>query len=206
MLTDKDAGVRYASVDALGYTGGSGVTDAMKGMFKDTDADVRAAAVRSLGRLRDPASADSLEVLLEDEVVSVRIATVIALGKIGGKRALEILTESLASTELGSLAAAGIQKYGAGAGPVLIAAMPKMPVPARCEIARLLAEAKVIEAVPVLIDNLNNASIDVRFCAQKALKMITGHETSYRCDAPDTERAKGQEEWRAWWKKRREKK
>ena len=60
--------------------------------------------------------------------------------------------------------------------------------------------------MPTLIYSLTDLDMNVRFCADKALKLLTGHETAYKCDAAETERIKGQEEWRKWWEQTKKEK
>lgn len=202
-LDDESAGVRAAAADALAYVGRRDVLQVLGGVLSDPEAAVRSSAAYALGRLGNPKAADMLGGLLEDEDARVRLAAVSALAKVKGSRALEILVASLESEELSPLAVSGIKRYGAEALPLLIKAFPGTSAPGKCIIARLLAEESAVEAVPILIDGLADRDIDVRFCSDKALKMITGHQTSYKCDDVDTKRAKGQEEWRTWWKKSR---
>jgi HEAT repeat protein len=205
-LSDKSEHVRSAAADALGYTGGPGVTEALKKALSDPGVGVRTCATHSLGRLKDPTAADALAAMLKDKDMRVRLAAANVLGEIGGERALEILIELLANPELAPLAVSGIKSYGASAAPALMAAMPASSVSVRCQIIGCLAETHIVEAVPLLLDGLGDPDVDIRYCANKALKMITSHETSYKCDVPEAERAKGMEEWRAWWKRHGEKK
>jgi HEAT repeat protein len=203
-LSDKDGSVRAGAADALGYTGGREVIPALGRALSDPDALVRSSVAYSFGRLQNPATADAVAVLLGDDDARVRLAAISSIAKIGGKRALELLVESLGDPELSPLAASGMKNYSEAAGPALIAAFPGLNVEGKCVAARLLAENGVMEAVPILVDNLAHPDVNVRFCADKALRIITGHETSYKCDAEDAERTKGREEWRTWWKEYRE--
>jgi HEAT repeat protein len=203
-LTDKSLLVRLAAVDALAYTGGRGVPEALRGLLSDADDEMRAEAARALGRLRDEASAEALGAALKDEVVTVRLAAISALGKVGGGRALDILAGSLANPELAPLAAPGIRKYGDSAGPPLLQALAAADPEARSWIIGLLADLHIMAAVPALVERLADPDTNTRFCADKALGIITGHETSYKFDAPEAERAEGAKEWRQWWEKHKE--
>ncbi len=195
---EKSPAVRAAAADALGYIGGKRAAEVLMKTLRDSDPEVRSSSAYALGRMRFTRAADSLAGLLEDDDARVRMAAISSLAKLGGTRVLDILVESLSNPELSPLAATGIKSYGASAGPALTEAFQKMPAQAKCTIARLLAEAGIADGVPALIDGLADADINVRFCSDKALRIITGHETSYKCDAPLAERAKGQEEWRKW--------
>jgi HEAT repeat protein len=204
-LADKSPTVRTAAAGALAYIGGRGVPGALRDRLSDPDADVRTEAARALGRLRDEAATEALAAALEDPIVTVRLAAINALGRLGGRRALEILVGSLTNPELAPSAAPGIRRYGDSAGSALLVALPEMPVDTRHWAIALLAEAKVMDAVPILLEYLEHSDLNLRFCADKALRMITGHETSYKCDASEAERAKGAQEWRQWWEKQKKK-
>jgi len=199
-LSDSDSQVRAAAANALGRLGGSEAEKALSGLLSDKDPELRSAGVYALGQMRARGSEQALTGLLEDKDARVRMAAISALCRTGGARALVALVESLGNPELAPLTINGIKNYGRNAGPVLVDTFPKLPPDGKCTVARLLAEIKHVRGVPILIDGLADNDIDVRFCSQKALRIITGHETSYKCDAADTERAKGQEEWREWWK------
>ncbi len=205
LLGDKSPSVRAAAAAALAYTGGRGVTEALRDRLSDTEPEVRTEAARALGRLRDESAAGALAAALKDRIVTVRLAAINALGRLGGEQALEILIASLTNPELAPSAAPGIRRLGGSAGPALIEALPGMPVDTRHWAIALLAEAKVMDAVPILLGYLEHSDLNLRFCADKALRMITDHETSYKCDAPEAERAEGAGEWRRWWEEQKKK-
>jgi len=199
-LADKSAEVRTAAADSLSYFGGRKAVPALRKLLADKDPEVRAVALHALGRLGGASALKALSSMLEDESGRVRLGAVVAIGKLDSKEALRVLVGLLCDPELAPLAADGIEKYGSAAAGVLVKTFGKSTAEGKCAIARLLAEAGAKEAVPTLIGALSDPDINVRFCADKALKIITGHETSYKCDAPGTERTKGMEEWRRWWK------
>lgn len=54
------------------------------------------------------------------------------------------------------------------------------------------------QAVPLLVDRLEDNESDVRFYAGQALQRITGTLRGWRYWEPDTERAKAVRRWREW--------
>jgi HEAT repeat protein len=200
-LSDSSETVRSNAAFSLGYVGGARAKEAVLKAAKDPDGSVRQSAAYALGRMGAADCADVLGAMLDDADGRVRLAAISSLARVGGGGALAILIKSLDSPELGPLAENGVKAYGAMAVPGLTAAFGKSSKGGKCTIIRLLAQAQAVDAVPILTDGLGDPDLDVRYCAQLALKMITGHETSYQCDGPDTERARGIEEWRDWWKK-----
>lgn len=202
-LSDESPNVRYAAADALGYIGTAPAPDALTTLLSDPAPDVRASAARALGRIGAPGAAGLLAPLLKDKSVSVRWAAVDALGKLTELQALDVLIGCLGDPTLAPLACGEIEKSGAAATDSLLKAFSSTDTPAegRCEIARLLAESGSVnkQVLTAFIDALEDPEVTVRFCADKALKILTRHETIFKPDAPEAERAKGVSRWRRWW-------
>ena len=71
---------------------------------------------------------------------------------------------------------------------------------ARLGAATALGEIKAIEAVPDLIEALDDKDDLVRTAADEALQRITGEDFNFVSGLTKNERIRIQKKWRAWWK------
>ena len=66
--------------------------------------------------------------------------------------------------------------------------------------ATALGEIQSVEAVPALIEALNDRDDLVRTAASEALHRITGQDFNFVSGLTKNERIRIQKKWRAWWK------
>ena len=71
---------------------------------------------------------------------------------------------------------------------------------ARLGAATALGEIQSVEAVPALIEALNDRDDLVRTAASEALHRITGQDFNFVSGLTKNERIRIQKKWRAWWK------
>lgn len=71
---------------------------------------------------------------------------------------------------------------------------------ARLGAATALGEIQAVEAVPALIEGLNDRDDLVRTAASEALHRITGQDFNFVSGLTKNERIRIQKKWRAWWK------
>jgi len=67
--------------------------------------------------------------------------------------------------------------------------------------ARVLADLGTLQAVPALIDALEDAEPTVRESAWHALRTLTGKDFKFDPQGNDADRQKKVKSWREWWKK-----
>ena len=72
----------------------------------------------------------------------------------------------------------------------------------RIEAMRQAVRQNDDQALPYLVDRLNDSETDVRFFAIVALEKMTGRRMGYEHYAPATQRAEAVERWRAWLRRR----
>jgi HEAT repeat protein len=113
---------------------------------RDSESQVRAEAVRALGELGSEAEDVLIAALVEDTDEVVRQMAAQALGMLGGERALAVLVETLRRTEEGE--------------------------EVRSACAEALGDTFEPEAVPPLLEALNDPSALVRYDAALALGQL----------------------------------
>lgn len=87
----------------------------------------------------------------------------------------------------------------AGGGPEQTAAGLQSDNPSvRMDACVQAARSRDSSAVPLLVDRLNDPSSDVRFCAIRTLKSITGQTFDYPFYQDDRQRAASVARWREW--------
>jgi hypothetical protein len=72
----------------------------------------------------------------------------------------------------------------------------------RIEAVRQAARQDDTQALPYLVDRLNDSEADVRFFAILALEKMTGERMGYEYYAPACERAEAVKRWRQWLQRR----
>lgn len=72
----------------------------------------------------------------------------------------------------------------------------------RIEAIRQAARQNDAQAIPHIVERLNDTQTDVRFFAIVALEKMTGRRMGYQYYAPRSERARAQERWREWLRSR----
>lgn len=118
-LYSNDARCRCTAVELLGFLGATEAAFDLVNALDDEDLTVATAAARTLGRLGRPIAVDALLAKLEHEYdtdeldVGFCIACVTSLGQIGDRRAIPLLSESLArSHRLSAAAATALEMMG----------------------------------------------------------------------------------------------
>jgi HEAT repeat protein len=98
-LEDSEAGVRAASVSALGEMKSEAAVPALIARLEDSDVEVRRAASSALGGMKNEAAVSALIARLEDSGAGVRIAAASALGEIKNEAAVSALMDRLVSRD-----------------------------------------------------------------------------------------------------------
>ena len=146
LLTDDDPDVRIFASDILGTSKSpSAMTMLSEALLSDPEVNVRYQAAVSLGTLGNPAAADALRKAMDDEEW-VQFAVVEALAKIRAESCLDILVKAL----------------------------PRSSELVASTIIDALGEMNNLKAVPLLLQQLDNASGPMRNKAVKAIVQILG--------------------------------
>ena len=197
-LKDEDPRVRLAVADVLGSMtrATEEVVPVLLGSVDDESTEVRLAVIRALGAMDDAAGkvGPVLLDLVHDDDPAVRIAAIRALGNLEAfsDESVPVLSELLQAED------AEVQKASRNALITLgvdyvsvLAGRLEDPDPEVRELAAEtlgLAGRKAMDAVPLLIDALDDDSPRVRFTVFWALEKITGEALGM--DPQD---------WRQWW-------
>jgi len=179
--------LRYLSAIALGRAKRIVVLETLHSALTDANDEVRAGAVVGLRYLAAPASTELLrEVALKDPPASVRDATVGALGQIGGELAASTLVDmAAASSNSESLRINALFTVGRIARPAqreALKALLKEPnLQVRATVAIALAAAGGREAVPALIDAIQDRSVPewLREKTVRELEKVTQRDFGY---------------------------
>jgi hypothetical protein len=145
-LDDKDAGLRWQCVLALGETGDGHAVEPLARALKDKDMRVREAAAQALGKIGDNRAAGALVEALSDSDRYVREFAANSLGDIGEASAVEPLANRL-KDDIWQV---------------------------RCAIVRALGDIGDEKAIPALIEALKDEERRVRTFASRALTGMTG--------------------------------
>ncbi len=146
LLSDTDPDVRIFAADILGTSKAhSAMTLLAEALLSDPEVNVRYQAAVSLGELGNPAAAQALSNAMQDEEW-VQFAVVEALSKIRAESCLDILVKALPASS------------GLVASTIIDA----------------LGEMNNLKAVPLLLQQLDNASGPLRNKAVKAIVQILG--------------------------------
>jgi len=97
-LSDKDAGIRWGAVEAVGKMGAIQARKEVEGMLKDKSPDVRMFAIGALGRLGSRDSIPALAGMLSSKTIAERKNAIRSLGKIGGPEAAKAIRGRLADS------------------------------------------------------------------------------------------------------------
>lgn len=146
------------------------------------DYTIRSAAVRALAKTRNPDAVPLLIPRLKDKTIAVRRLTIRALGKIHDARAIAPIIEQLghSACHVHRPAYEEIQKFGAPAIPDLIAALTHKQKYVRGNSVSCLGILGAQEAIPALVERLQDGEAFVIFQATNALSRLGGPQA---CDA-----------------------
>jgi len=98
-FSDKDAGIRWGAVEAVGKMGAIQARPKVEELLKDKDLDVRMFAIGALGRLGSKDSVPALSRMLSSKPSEVRKNAIRSLGRIGGNEAAKAIREKLADSD-----------------------------------------------------------------------------------------------------------
>ncbi len=179
-VKDDDAGVREASVRALGNIDEREAVPALLGALRDKVVPVRAAAALALGEIEDPSAVEPLmRTTLRDSEAEVRSQAAWALGEIEDPRAVEALVAALKDTDAdvrsqAAWALGEIEDRRAVAG--LSGALRDTDVRVRKQAAWALGEIADPSAAGSLARALKDTSAEVRKQAAWALGEMKAQE------------------------------
>lgn len=160
----------------------------------------------ALGKLGRPEAAETLFILLDDEDPDVRATALRALGRVGvapGDPRQEKLRSYLEAEDLGHRvwAAQALLKGGDEAQRKFLITLVKegeRPLSDMGELGEVLAEMKVVEAVPFLINRLKNDNAEIRADAAEALRALTDVEVDFT-RGDDDGRRQAIRAYSRWW-------
>lgn len=202
----EDAGLRGAAVASLGRVGAPSSLEALLRIAgSDADARVRLLAVRALREVELVPGERATLVLagrLGDADTRVRCEAAVALGARGAKDAVPPLAKAVDAVVLDrkdpdwrlactALVSMGLTGDAAALDPLSRVVRNAADWKLRGSAAAGLARLRVPEAVPALIDALDDKSSAVSATAAAALRPLAGKEPPANSKA-----------WRAWWKSR----
>ncbi|MBI5115093.1 HEAT repeat domain-containing protein [Candidatus Poribacteria bacterium] len=164
-LQHEDPRVRAFSANLLQYCDNASVIPHLEARLNDENSIVRRSALSALGYLGASESAPTIILVLNDKDNFTRCQAALVLGNVGGDRAVLPL----------------IQMLGTDPYPV-----------ARRTAAHSLGEIGNKEAVPTLIDSLEDSNHYVRSASLVALNRITGADLG-----------PSKKTWSSWWAQRR---
>ncbi len=167
---------RLTAIDKLSRLGEPAGAPLLIRATRDINARVREAAAWALGDIGDAEATEPLTQLAQRTRFphGLRWAALHSLGMIGDGDGLAVLFEVYYrddSLELRQTAARGILRYGDSAAPALIAVLEDETArpEARAAAAQMLGRLKVTNAVPALLNAVNEVGSTLRWDAVKAL-------------------------------------
>ena len=145
---------------------------ALSEMCASENVESRWWATRALGELPGSAATELLVKRLKDEDAEVRVVAILALGQRADLAAVQPLTEMLheCGGYLARHAAEALSRLGDGAAPALVDALGGGDTGVRANAARALARLSDSEAVPALVQALDDESAVVSHWAEIALE------------------------------------
>ncbi len=174
-LTDTEMLAGNLAAEALGRTGNRAVVPDLLGLLAADNVDVRARAATALGLLKVEAAVPQLGTMLVADGSPARNRAAEALAAIGTREALVALALPLAEAELTparQAAMSGLERAGAQANDVLVAALAGEEPALRANAAEMLGWIKADPATPALAEALYDADPTVRSQAAWALGEI----------------------------------
>lgn len=167
---------RVKAAQELGKINSARAVEAIAGAVRDRDTQVACQAVVALGRMARPESLPHIQAAAKDSREEVREAAATAMGKLGDHADVPTL-----------LAAAGDRKESERV---------------RAAASQSLGFLEVFEAMPVLVDSLDDPSPLVRGRAYAAIRRILQRDFGFRAEDPPEKRqpivARIRMEYPAW--------
>jgi HEAT repeat protein len=179
VMKDKDRGVRYSAIDALGNIRDNKAVDPLIQTLRDKDEKVRKGVAYALGEIGDQRAVKPLIQTLKDIDENVRSITAEALGKIRDKSAVEPLIQTLKDKddEVRRAAAWALGEIrDKRAVEPLIQALKDEDKEVRRTTVDALGKSRDKGAINPLIDLLNKNNIKLKNHVINALKKINTTE------------------------------
>ena len=194
----------------LGRSGNEGFQELVE-LSKHPVARKRKVVARTLGELYDPRGRPTLLELIEDEDPEVRTAALRAIGKVGID--LRCDPESKVAAYLKSpevpkrvWAAQALCRGGDQSQEKFLVGLVKEEprlLTDMGELAEVLADLKLEEAVPHLITRLKHEKSEFRADAAEALEKLTGVNLGYHAIDTDADRRNAIKTYQRWWEERK---
>jgi len=129
---------------------------------------------RTLAAIHTPLSAKLLVRMMDDPDVSVRACAALALGELCAAEGVEALAAHLAdeSAHVALLCAEALARIGAAAVPALLRVLQEGHLPERIYAAKALVPIGSSQAIPALIQALDDENAVVAYYAQDALERM----------------------------------
>lgn len=172
-MDDKDAGLRWRSIEALGELGGQSARPAIEAKLVDPDEDVRMFAVGTLGVLGSEESIKPLKGLLTSSNSQMRMNIIRSLKKIGGPAGAEAISGALSDGDgyVQTMAIESLAELKATEDANKIKLLAKNQSPSvRAAVMRALGELAPGSAREVLEGGKTDNNAWVRYEAERALK------------------------------------
>jgi HEAT repeat protein len=171
---DERASVALPALAAIDH---ARVVSELAGQLLEANADGRWWIARTLATISTPQSAATLIQMLNDPDSDVRACAALALGElhtITGEESAEALAAHLAdeSAHVAEVCTAALGRIGAAAVPTLLRALEQGVPVERIRAAKALAPIESHEAIPALVQALDDGDAIVTFYAQDALERM----------------------------------
>jgi HEAT repeat protein len=175
LLKHEEPRVRMEAAAALQILNDPRAVPALLEAMRDSDANVRYNAMQTLRRLNTPEAEAAVVAGLQDPVADNRQAAAQALGEMKAEEAVEPLTRTLGDGD-GWVRNAAMQALSQIGGPAAADAVATFLAPSKPQDLRVIAAETLgrmaPEAVPYLIQALNDENEDVQAAAMRALGEI----------------------------------
>ncbi|MCS6884400.1 MAG: HEAT repeat domain-containing protein [Acidobacteriota bacterium] len=174
-LSSEDWRVRADAAELCGKMKYKDLDSALLIASFDEHPAVRTAALTALGKLESPEHLERIVQALRDSSQGVRFAAIMALGQMKHKRALVALTEILESdSTLAGLAAEQmlLLPTDSEVAKRLLELTKSNRWRVRAYAARILGEWRLVQAVPRMVELLQDKAAPVRYYARNALVSI----------------------------------
>jgi HEAT repeat protein len=171
---DERASVALPALAAIDH---ARVVSELAGQLLEANADGRWWIARTLATISTPQSAATLIQMLNDPDSDVRACAALALGElhtITGEESAEALAAHLAdeSAHVAEVCTAALGRIGAAAVPTLLRALEQGVPVERIRAAKALVPIESHEAIPALVQALDDGDAIVTFYAQDALERM----------------------------------
>ena len=175
LLKDLISGDETRAENAAAMLGrlGDSVIPALEALLKSSDTDHRWWAVRTLAEMSD-IGADYFIEALRDGSTEVRQAAALALAAHPAERAAPLLLQALSDEDamVQTLAANALSAIGQPAVPILLDAFPPSSLSVKIHIMRVLAEARDVRAIPLMMKAMESGSAILQHWCEIGLQQL----------------------------------